>query len=253
MRVSNKQMKKYLEKKISVSSDAAKIKETVQKATDVYYVMEEKKFLDKAEFLYKQSRFIQKRWWVAQGILLAVLWLILHYSESGYYIQRGIGIAAPLFVILLIPEIWKNKYYNAMEVECTTYYSLRQVYMARMLLFALVDMILLTVFFCAISYTGKLVMLELIIQFFIPFNITCCICFQTLYSKKTGSEIVALLVCMVWIVVWVQIVLNEAVYSSMSLPIWILSLIVSAAYLGYSIYRGQKKCIEMWEVTTIWN
>lgn len=66
-----------------------------------------------------------------------LLWFLLKYTDSNYYTQRCIGIAAPLFVIMLVPEIWKNRNANAMEIECTSYYSLRQMYAARMMLLLL--------------------------------------------------------------------------------------------------------------------
>mgnify|MGYP006990195710 CR=1 FL=1 len=49
--------------------------------------------------------------------------------------QRILGVVASLFIILIIPELWKNQTYQSMEIEATSYYSLRQIYAARMSLF----------------------------------------------------------------------------------------------------------------------
>lgn len=253
MSISDKDLKIYFEEKLHMPCNEMRIQKTIQKSMEAYYTSETEKPLSKAEFLYQQSRYIRKRWWFVQGLLLFVLWLFLQYTESRFYIQRSIGIAAPLFVVLIMPEIWKNKNANALEIECTAYYSLRQIYAARMILFTFVDFVLLSLLFIGVSYTGKLTIGELIIQFFIPFNVTCCICFSTLYSKRAGSEVFALLLCIVWIAVWVQIVLNETVYYAVSAPAWSMLLVISFLYLGYSIRRGQKKCLEMWEVKPLWN
>ncbi|KAI4450280.1 hypothetical protein C823_004813 [Eubacterium plexicaudatum ASF492] len=139
MMLSDRDMKNFLERKIQIPCNESNMQEAILKSKKAYYKTEEEKFLSKAEFLYQQSRYIKKRWWLIQGLLLK-------YLGSNCYIQRSIGIAAPLFVLLIIPEMWKNRNANAMEVECTTLYSIRQVYAARMILFAFVDLVLLSLF-----------------------------------------------------------------------------------------------------------
>ena len=59
------------------------------------------------------------------------------------YIQRSMGVIASLFVILIIPELWKNRTFQCMEIEASSYYSLRQVYAARMLLFGMAMVIVM--------------------------------------------------------------------------------------------------------------
>lgn len=66
-----------------------------------------------------------------------------------------------------------------------------------MILFAVVDLVLLSLFFTAASYIDRVEIWELVIQYFVPFNVTCCICFHMLYSKRADSQIVALLLCIV--------------------------------------------------------
>ncbi len=253
MRVSKKQIRKCLGKNLNISFSEKELCETIQKSKAAFYHNEASDFLSRAEFLYQQGKYIHKRWWGIQGILLIMIWGILKYTESSFYIQRCMGIAAPLFAVLIIPELWKNRKANAMEIECTTYYSLRQVYCARILLFALVDILLLSLFFAATVFSGKILIEEMAIQFFLPFNVTCCICFRTLYSKKLGSEVFALFLCIIWIAVWLQIVLNERVYGTISSPVWVTMIVVSILYLGYCIKKGQKNCKETWEVKPLWN
>lgn len=253
MRYSNRYMKNYFEKKAMIPCRESQIKKTIFKSQMAYYDSEMEKSLSKAEFLYQQSKYIKKCWWVFQGLLLMVLWLLLKNTGSGYDDQRTIGVASPLFVLLIIPEIWKNRNTNAMEVEGTTFFSIRQVYAARLILFALVDLALVSLFFIAASCTTKLTLRELAIQFFVPFNVTCCICFRMLYSKRVNAEALALCLCMVWTIVWVQIVRNEAVYEVVSVPVWMALLFLSFLYIGYCIQKGQKNFMENWEVKTLWN
>ena len=160
--------------------------------------------------------------------------------------------AAPLFAAMLLPELWKNRSGGAVEVECAAFYSLRQIYAARMLLFAIVDFLLLCCFSLTVVLSGRMLVWELMVQFFLPYMVTCCICFRTLYSQAV-SEPFALALCMVWCGVWNLLVLSEKVYKAVSAPVWAAMLGISLAYLGYSVYKGQKNDKEMWEVKPLWN
>lgn len=253
MRISNKKLKQLCIEKTISPCEETRINEAIGKAKKAYYASEAENSLSQWEFVFQQAKFIKKQWWLLQALVLLGLWAILKYDNSGYLIQRSIALFSPLFVVLIIPEIWKNRTADAMEVECTTQFSLRQVYSARMILFGIVDLLMLTVFFIASSSLGKLTVGELVIQFFIPFNITACICFRTLYSKTISSEVLALFLCVVWIALWAQIVLNETIYQTVSVPAWVALLMLSVAYLAYWIQRGQKQDSRMWEVKPLWN
>lgn len=236
----NKRIWGFFADQLEFAAGEAEINKTVEKSKAAFYEGEAAGMLTKLEFLYKQAGYIHKRFWAAQGLLLIILWRIISSMGSVFNIQRSMGICAPLFVVLVMPELWKNRNAGAMEVECAAYYHLRQIYAARMTAFALVDLFLLSVFCIAVSLTARMDIWEFVIQFFMPFNVTCCICFGTLYSKKIGSEVFALLLCIVWTAVWIQVVLTDRVYNAISVPVWMLMFALSVVYMGYCIVRGQR-------------
>lgn len=200
------------------------------------------------EFIYQQGRYIRKHWWMLQGILLLVLWFVIRFSGSELYIQRSMGLLAPLFAVMIVPELWKNRSCAAYEVECTSFYSLRQIYAARLILFAIADMLLLSAFFAWVSISGILGFDKIMIDFFIPFNVTCCICFGTLCSSRFGSEYLTLFLSSAWTAVWLLIVLNERIYSSIAIPIWIGLFILSILYMTFSIRKALNLCEAICEV-----
>ena len=80
--------------------------QTIKKCKETF-VQAEDYPLSYMEFLYDQMQFIQKRWWILQGCLLAVLWIFLNDAADIYGMQRLMGAGACLFAIFLVPEIWK--------------------------------------------------------------------------------------------------------------------------------------------------
>lgn len=229
------------------------IMETLSKAKEVFYESAKKHEVSGVEFIFGQMRYMKKWWWLCQGIILVILWKNLYSADNYAYAYRVMGVLAALFVILLVPELWKNRSSQSMEIEGTAYFSLRQVYAARMLLFAMADVLMLSIFCGVVSVTVQITVKELLFYFFIPFNVTCCICFRMLYSRWVNSEYLAIALSLLWSAVWGWMVLKEAVYSAVMIPVWWGILSASLLYLLFTVYQVLKKCENYWEVKPIWN
>ena len=88
--------------------DEKKLQQTIIKSKEAYWDGEIERNMSWLEFLYQQASYIQKHWWFAQGAVLLILWMTMFLSDSSIYTRRCMGILAPSFVILILPELWKN-------------------------------------------------------------------------------------------------------------------------------------------------
>ena len=228
------------------------VRDTIAVSKSAFLSGEAEKMVSPGEFLFLQSRLIKKHWWFLQGLLLTFVCLFLCHIETDYLIRRALGLAGPLFMILILPELWKNRNFDAMEVECTTYYTIRSIYAARLTLFAGVDILLLSVFFAAASAIAKITLWEMLIQFVLPFNVTCCICFRTLYAKRIRSEALAMLLCILWTGIWAILIMSNSVYSVISVPMWIAALAASLLGMCYTLCHGKEKWQQTLEVKPLW-
>ena len=191
------------------------------------------------EFLYEQSRFIKKRWWVLQAVALLYLWMWLNNNATDMKeTMRLMGIFATMFVILIVPEIWKNRRNGAIEVEQASYYTLRQICAARVLLFAAVDFAIIMLFLAVTYQTTALTLNNLVVNFLLPVNVSCCICFRVLYSRWERSEYVAVLLCLLWVAVWTMLVANDAIYQRIAFSVWNVMLVLTFAYVVYCVRRS---------------
>lgn len=200
------------------------------------------------EFLFEQFKIIKKRWWFLQGGILLLLWILLADSDGGENTERVLGAMSVMFSVMIIPEIWKNKRYFAVEIEKTAFYSLRQICAGRTVLFAGVDLVMISIFFAVSVYTLHISAYRIIIDFLVPFNVSCCICFRLLYSKWTDKEYIPVFLSMVCILIWSSVVSSDSIYQKVSTPIWIGLLIISFGYLVFCIYKSQCNCEINWEV-----
>lgn len=177
------------------------------------------------EFLYEQFKFIRKRWWALQGGSLLLLWMLLADYGEGANAERVLG---ALSVI-------------------SSYYSLRQICSARILMFAAVDLTMITIFFAVSFSTLQISAYRIVIDFLVPFNISCCICFRLLYSKWQEMEYIAVFLSTACIFAWSLIVSTDFIYERISMPVWIGLLLLSFVYLIYCIWKSQCNCEINWE------
>lgn len=176
-------------------------------------------------FLHEQFKFIRKRWWALQGGSLLLLWMLLADYGEGANADRVLG---ALSVI-------------------SSYYSLRQICSARILMFAAVDLTMITIFFAVSFSTLQISAYRIVIDFLVPFNISCCICFRLLYSKWQELEYIAVFLSTACIFAWSMIVSTDFIYERISMPVWIGLLLLSFVYLIYCIWKSQCNCEINWE------
>lgn len=217
-----------------------KIETTIRRAMQELESSQLAQPLDIWEFLYLQSRFIKKHWWLMQAVLLSVLYWYVQRQGAVQMTRQVLGIGAPLFVILVIPELWKNRSSNALDIEATTMYTLQQVYSARLVLFAGVDLLFLSLFFLGTTASKSLSLWELVTQFLVPMNVTCCICLTCLYCPRVGNQSFSLAACLLFAMIWRDIVENEQIYDAITGPVWAALLVLSLVYMGYCTFRGQR-------------
>ena len=242
-----KELRMYKEQRAVVAKEE-KILETIGKSKELFFLCEQQHPIHYVEFLIAQFQLIRKRWWVLQMLMLGLVFIILPNMQNKTSMIRILGVIGVLFVVLIIPEFWKNKSYDCMQIEGTCLYSLRQIYTARMIWFGVIDMFILT-FFC-MTIRGKLGLatVELFVQFLFPMLVAACICFGTLCSNIPANEGTAILFCLLWNVVWCFIILNEAVYEAITFPIWCALFVFFIAFLAGAVYKTVHDCNKYWEV-----
>lgn len=235
-------------KRARIESNEEKIQETIRKSKEVFFASEQERMLSYHEFLWSQFKLIRKRWWMLQFLLLFLSGALLVSAYEESYVGRAMGVMASVFVILIIPELWKNRSCHCMEIEESSYYSLRQIYSARMVLFGTVDVFLLTVFCGTMTIGMHIEFTRLLVQFLMPMLVTACICFGTLCSKYIMDETIAIILCILWCAVWLAVTLNEKIYQVISLPIWLIFIGFSFGFLCVAVYRTLRNCENYWEV-----
>lgn len=241
------QLKRYRENQ-NIIPDEQHIKETVRKSIESYCSVEQEKQLTYWEFLWTELHLIRKRWWLLQMLLLWTAATFLPDLLDNRYVIRMLGMIGVLFIVLMIPEFWKNKSCDCMQIEATCLYSLRQIYAARIFLFGIVDLFMISLFCITLRGSVNLALSEIVIQFLFPAVVTACICFGTLCSNSRVNEGTSIILCLLWSGIWWFIINNETIYVLITLPVWYALFGTAVVFLIGAIYKTIFDCNKFWEV-----
>ncbi len=224
-----------------------KIQETIAACKELYFRQEQAHLLTYWEFLWSQLRYTRKRWWALQAMLLAFAIQVIPGLEGHFLRVRTTGVIGCLFVVLMIPELWRNKENDSTQVEAACFYSLRQMYAARITLFGIVDVALLTLFSMALGRMGFTVA-EVISQFLLPATVTACICFWFLCGKQNWNETVSLAGCLLFGAAWWLLLMNESIYFMIAPAVWAVLLGIALAFLVLAVRKTVRSTNQYWEV-----
>ena len=239
------------ESRIEVAFDESEVQTVIEQSKHIFEKRESEHILSYYEFLCDQFRLIRKRWWGLQAVLLCIAWRILATGDEILYIRREMGILGTLFVILMIPELWKNLTNRCMEIESAAYFSLQKIYAARITIFGLMDVLMLSVFGGCVHCITGISVDNIIIELLLPITVTACICFAVL-GRQNRSAGFAVALCVIWSAVWWGISANDTIYSSVALPVWIVVFVIAILFLMFMVNRLLKNCNKHMEVL-LWN
>lgn len=215
----------------------ARIQEIAGKSADIFYQKEKKQKLFYFDFLYIQLRYMKKRWWLIQMFLLAGYFIAAYYILDSVMLQRSLGVTASLFIVMIIPEFWKDKATGSTELEATTCYTLRDIYAARLLLFGGIDAAFLFVFCLMLHVAAGVDLLQMVSQFFVPLVITACICFVTLCSWRSRNEMPAVTLCLIFSGCWWAMTMQQRIFDAVYTPVWAVFLAAGLIFLILSIRK----------------
>lgn len=213
------------------------INQTVIASIEQFYLSERTHLLSHQDFLFFQLHLLKKRWLIIQTILMVSVYLFLKFSPETLYFSGALGIAACLFIIFMIPDLWRERNANASELISTCYYSLEHVYAAKMMIIGIYDLLLLSLFFLATGLTTKLTIYTLIIYFILPLTVVACTCFCLLSVKNSIGSFATICICVFASISLFLLTSISKIYQKISISIWIALVILSLIFLALSIYR----------------
>lgn len=214
-----------------------KILETIQKSKEVMMEVQSEHTMSYGEFLFSQFRLIRKRWWMLQAALLIVTFFLMNYLDDSEYLMRTLGTSSVLFIVMIIPEFWRNKESDSLQIEAACLYSLRQIYSARVFLIGVADVFMITLFMFVCCVGMRMQFMDILVQFLFPMVVAAGICFAMLNSSAL-NEAASMLGCFLWSVIWWMVTMNDFIYAKITFPVWSILFGLASCFLIGAVYKA---------------
>ncbi|MBM6766027.1 hypothetical protein H5996_08970 [Faecalicoccus pleomorphus] len=222
------------------------IQQTVEKSITAFWDHEKRQSSSIAEFLYSQFLFIRKRWWILQFGCLLLLWLILNMGFSQVVERKAIAIIIPVFTVLILPELWRTRQCRMEEIENSSVYTTKDIYIARMVLFGIVDLFGLTLLWTLVCMQG---IEHLIFELLIPFNGVCILMLASLTFYSGREFYLPISLTFIFTLAWFLLLSNEQLYAQISYSLWFGFFLFSLIVLLIISYQLIHRCEEV----LVWN
>lgn len=223
------------------------IRLAIDACKETYFRKEQDHLLTYWEFLWGQLQYTRKRWWALQAGLLILAFQAIPNMDDYQYKMRSVGVIGCLFVVLMIPELWRNRETDSTQIEASCLYSLQQVYAARITLFGIADVALLTIFCFTLGHMG-FSLIEVLSQFLLPVTVTACICFSLLCGKSNVSETISLVACLIFGGAWWLILMNDGIYTRIVPSVWAALFAMALMFLTLTVRKTIRTTNQQWEV-----
>lgn len=90
---------------------------------------------------------------------------LMNYLDDSEYLMRTLGTSSVLFIVMIIPEFWRNKESDSLQIEASCLYSLRQIYSARVFLIGVADVFMITLFLLVCCVGMRMQFMDILVQF----------------------------------------------------------------------------------------
>lgn len=192
------------------------------------------------EIMAGQLQYLSAGYWILQGALLAVMLAVMYWMNRNAEDAMACMAAGSAFAAFAgvtgIQELGRSMAYHMTELEQTFYLNIKQMLALRMILFAGMDLLFLTVLAILTRQGTDWSIGELCIYLLVPFAASHIVYFSVLTLVKnrraryiqTGAAILSVVISMM------PAMVQEA-YRTASVPVWTGILVCMLAVLGIQI------------------
>ncbi|MGN0273403.1 MAG: hypothetical protein ACI4DT_01275 [Chordicoccus sp.] len=213
-----------------------KLQELADLSVETFYREEKKKPLPRKAFVLYQFRLMKKGWMILQAVLLIGIYVLLHFLGDLDACYRLVAVLSTLLIIFFVPELWREKREHSIDLINSCYYSIEELYAAKLLIAGLYDLLILSVFFIVTLTTSHVTVYRMILHFLLPMLVTACICLVCL-SAGISNYYITLSVCIAFSGLWYAVTSFPFLYRPISTAAWVVFLILSVVLLAVQIRR----------------
>lgn len=235
----DKELRNYLQHSLSQETDPDRMEETIKLCAEI--VREQRALREETRlcfwgYLSNIFRFEGIPILILQAIILLLVCFAI-YTEADA--PKNIPIFMPLFVLAVIPAIFKVQYYGMSEIEAVTRTSSAQIILAKLILAGAANLVSITILLCLEVYlkNSSKEMGQMILYCLVPYLVCMAAMLRLIRLRKGDNMTICGITIFGSCAVWGGVARTmPGLYEASAIGVWIIAFMLFAAFFIKEIY-----------------
>lgn len=238
-KMKDKNLKGYLQQSLGEEVQPKRLEETIKLCTEIVREQEVTRAEPRTGFFHYLSDVFRFEGIPIFGLQAVTLFIVCLTIASIADVPKNIPIFMPLFVLAIIPAIFKSQYYGMSEIEAVTRASGAQITLAKLVLAGAANLVCITILLCMEVYLQNSYkeIGQIVLYCLVPY-LVCMVALLRLIrlQKKQSLQICAIVMlgsCICWgmsarILPWL--------YETSAVGVWIVTFLIFAMFFINEIH-----------------
>lgn len=234
-----KNLKGYLQQSLGEEVQPKRLEETIKLCTEIVREQEVTRAEPRTGFFHYLSDVFRFEGIPIFGLQAVTLFIVCLTIASIADVPKNIPIFMPLFVLAIMPAIFKSQYYGMSEIEAVTRASGAQITLAKLVLAGAANLVCITILLCMEVYLQNSYkeIGQMVLYCLVPY-LVCMVALLRLIrlQKKQSLQICAIVMlgsCICWgmsarILPWL--------YETSAVGVWIVTFLIFAMFFINEIH-----------------
>lgn len=235
----DKDLKDYLQQSLGEEAQPERLGETIQLCTEIMrkqVVLKNEQRTGFFQYLSDVFRFDGIPIFGLQAVTLFIVCLAIAGIAD---IPENIPIFMPLFVLAVMPSVFKNQYYGMCEIEAVTRASGVQIMLAKLVLAGGANLVCITVLLCVeVSLQNSCKELgQMILYCLVPYLVCMVVLLHLIRLRKKAGMQICMVVMPGFCIFWgISAKILPWLYETSAMGLWIAAFFVFVAFFIKEIY-----------------
>lgn len=229
----DKSWKKYLQQSLGAEVQPKRLGETIKLCTEIMREQEAYQEEPRINFFHYLSDVFRFEGIPIVGLQAATLFIVCLTLVSVADIPKNIPIFMPLFVLAVMPVIFKSQYYGMSEMEAVTRASGAQIMLAKLVLAGAANLVCITVLLLMevhLQHSYNEIR-QMVLYCLVPYLVCMVALLHLIRLQKRGSIQICTIIMLSFCVFWgMSAKILPWLYETSAIGIWVVAFWIFAMF-----------------------
>lgn len=229
----DKNIKDYLQQSLGEEVQPKRLEETIKFCTEIVREQEVIKAESRTGFFHYLSDVFRFEGIPILGLQAITLFIVCLTIASIADMPKNIPVFMPLFVLAIMPVIFKSQYYRMSEIEAATRASGAQIMLAKLILAGAANLVCITILLCMEVYLQNSYeeIGQLVLYCLVPYLVCMVALLRLIRLQRKESVQICVIVMLASCICWgMSARILPWLYETSAMGVWIVTFLIFAVF-----------------------